>query len=288
VHHVRIACLLPAAALAALIVTPAHAIDRATCNNAFENAQKLRDAGKLVETRVQLHECARPECTIVRADCTRWEAELVDSLPSVVIHAHETTAGDVVDVRVSIDGVVVATELAGRPLDVDPGLHRFTFERASDKTVESQIMVVTGEKNRQLRVDLVPAAAALPTPSTPAPPPSGPPPAPPPASPSRPVPLSVWILGSIGAAGLASFAGWGIHGEVAYSGLEGSCGHDCSPSQVSPVKTDMAIADVSLLVGVLAVGTGAVLFLTRPTEGHSASALYFEPLGPGLALGGVF
>lgn len=285
--RVRLRYLVSPMALALLAVTPAYALDRAACNEAFESAQKLRDAGKLVETRKQLTLCGRPECTIVKADCVRWEAELVDAVPSVVVHAHDATAGDVVDVKVSIDGVVVATELNGRPIELDPGLHRFTFERAASRTVENQVMVATGEKNRQIKVDLTPVDAPPPGPA-PVPLVAPPPAPPPPPAVARPVPVSVWILGGIGVAGLASFAGWGIHGDVAYSNLQGSCGHDCSPSQVSPVKTDMAIADISLLVGVVAIGTSSVLLLTRPSVPKTTGSLYLTPLGSGLALGGSF
>jgi hypothetical protein len=284
--RVRLGYLLSAAGLVALTGSPAaYAIDRAACNDAFEAAQKLRDSGKLVETRKRLAECSRPECTIVRADCARWEAELVESVPSVVVHAHDEAAGDVVDVRVAIDGVVVATELNGRPIDVDPGIHHFTFERASSRPAETQVMIATGEKNRQLRIELQPLVT--PPPAVLPPPPDHSPDALP-SSTSRPVPTSVWILGGVTVVGLASFAGWGIRGEIDFSGLESSCGHSCQVSRVTPVKTEMAAADISLAIAVGAAVTGTVVYLARPSREKARGSLRLEPLGLGMAIRGTF
>jgi hypothetical protein len=282
---VRLGHLVSAACLVALTSSPAYAIDRAACNDAFEAAQKLRDSGKLVETRKRLAECSRPECTIVRADCARWEAELVEAVPSVVVHAHDEAAGDVVDVRVAIDGVVVATELNGRPIDIDPGVHHFTFERAGSRPAETQVMIATGEKNRQVRIELKPLVT--PPPAVLPPPPDHSRDALPPSA-LRPVPTSVWILGGVTVVGLASFAGWAIRGEVDFTGLENSCGHSCQPSRVTPVKTEMAAADISLAIAVAAAATGAVVYLARPSREKTRGSVHLSPLGLGMALGGTF
>jgi tetratricopeptide (TPR) repeat protein len=104
-------------------------------------------------------------------------------------------------------------------------------------------------------------------------------PAPPPAQPAepaprmeRPIPTAVYVLGGIGAAGLATFGTMAILGRSEQSELEGSCSPKCSPEQVRPMKTKFLIADIGLAVFAVSLGSAGYLVLTRPSVSAGSSA----------------
>ncbi|WP_437312016.1 hypothetical protein [Sorangium sp. So ce388] len=173
------------------------------CAAAYERAQGLRRDGKLIAAREALIACSQPTCPAAAvADCGPWLAEVEKSLPSVVIAAREAGGRERLDVRVLVDGRLLAAALDGKALPVDPGPHTFRYEPAGGPAVEERVLIREGEKNRAITVVLgAPPAGAPPSPRPPAaagasppavpsaPPPSASPPAaPPPAAPSAPPP----------------------------------------------------------------------------------------------------
>src|SRR4051794_8092328 len=89
--------------------TSARADDKTACLPAYEAGQKLRLDGRLNEARAQLIACAQSTCPLqVKTDCTQWLGEIEATLPSVVFAATDDHGNDVVDVRVWMDGVVLA------------------------------------------------------------------------------------------------------------------------------------------------------------------------------------
>jgi hypothetical protein len=89
-------------------------------------------------------------------------------------------------------------------------------------------------------------------------------PPPPPIEVRRPVPSSVFVLLGLGVVGVGGFATFAAIGLTKKDDLNGSCAPFCSESAVRLVKADFAVGDVALGVGVLSLGTAALLFLARP------------------------
>ncbi|WP_437663463.1 hypothetical protein [Sorangium sp. So ce1182] len=181
------------------------------CAAAYERAQGLRRDGKLIAAREALIACSQPTCPAAAvADCGPWLAEVEKSLPSVVIAARDAGGRERLDVRVLVDGRLLAAALDGKALPVDPGPHTFRYEPAGGPAVEERVLIREGEKNRAITVILgappggappsprpivAPAAPGAPRSAAPsAPPPGAPPPAaprpdaPPSAPPSAPPP----------------------------------------------------------------------------------------------------
>ncbi|WP_437627850.1 hypothetical protein [Sorangium sp. So ce1151] len=175
------------------------------CAAAYERAQGLRRDGKLIAAREALIACSQPTCPAAAvADCGPWLAEVEKSLPSVVIAARDAGGRERLDVRVFVDGRLLAAALDGKALPVDPGPHTFRYEPAGGPAVEERVLIREGEKNRAITVILgappggappsprpiaAPAAPGAPRSAAPsAPPPGAPPPAAPPpdAPPSAP------------------------------------------------------------------------------------------------------
>lgn len=226
------------------------------CIDAYEQAQRLMQGGKLRAARDKLLVCSRESCPKVsQNDCAAWLRDVARDMPSMVIVAQDAAGQDMADVRVSVDGEIVADRLDGRALPVDPGSHDLKLE-ARGRHVEQKLLLRAGEQNRRIVVqfpdDRPPSMVAGPkaatSPITPAEAPEG----------SRPIPASVWILGGVSAVALASFTVFAITGK----GQE-SCVPACTSSEVSDFRSSYLVADISLGIGVVAAGAALWIALTR-------------------------
>lgn len=250
--------------------TPAPAPEDAVtaCVKAAENAQTERSAHRLRRARERLLACAQVGCPmIVRSDCATWLAEVDQLMPSVVVTARDVRGIELIDVRVLVDGEVVATHLDGLAMPVDPGTHLFRFEAAGVTPLEQQILIREGEKGRALPITLMAPAAA-----------------PPPAKPSRRMPTATYILGGIGIAGMAGFTYFGIKGTLEAGDLGDTCGKTktCTESQVAAVRRELIVADISLAIGLVSLGSALYIYFTdKPPEPHAVKPTL--AVGPGVA-----
>jgi len=134
------------------------------CVSAFEAGQKSRGAGKLLSARTQFLTCAQESCPdAARRLCTTWLRELETQVPSVVVQAQNARGQDIADARVLLDGKLLATQLDGRPLSVDPGKHTLRVEPKGQPGVEQPLLVITGQQNRRVTVRVGPVEPSGPT-----------------------------------------------------------------------------------------------------------------------------
>lgn len=258
------------------------------CVEAYEAGQQLRNVGKLIESRERLLVCSNDECpTAVRGDCATWLNEVESNLPSVVVEAKLPSGRETPEVSVTVDGLVVARNLDGRALSVDPGVHTFRFESASAGRVEQQVIVRQGEKNRKIVVQFGNAAAAPPGA------PAAPPPAPgrevpkPAAGGSPLYPVLPLVLAGVGVVGAGAFVGFALSGKQLERDLRDTCAPECSDSQVNAVKQRFVYADIGLGVGAAAlVGAGVTYFLLRGDGSDASAARTRLHLAVGTAPGG--
>ncbi len=288
------------AVAAALALTGARARaepHKRACAAAYERAQGLRRDGKLLAAREALIACSQPTCPAAAvADCGPWLAEVEKSLPTVVIAARDAHGRERLDVRVLVDGRLLAAALDGKALPVDPGPHTFRYQPAWGPAVEERVLIREGEKNRALTLPLgapsagapasppppaapPPAAPAAPPTASPATPPTAPPAAPPPAKPA--IPGLVWASGAVGAAGLAVFAVAGALSLSAEADLRATCAPRCAADEVRAIRVQHAVADIGLGVGVVALGAAAWFYATRPAAASPPKAGAGAP-GPAL------
>jgi len=227
--------------------------DKASCLEAHEQAQKLRTENKLAAAKARLLICAADACpSLVKVDCTKWLPEVDRDQPTVIFRAKEGT-DDIDDVKVEIDGAVVAKSLDGKPIPVDPGAHKVKLLREGAAPIEQHLVIASGEKNRLVKV-----VFAAPKEE----------PEPPPAE-TGPGALP-WILAGVGAAGIAGFAILGVTTRSRISELRGSCAPNCDPGEESSLRTRLILADVSLVVGLASLGVATYFFL-QPTKTTSVA-----------------
>jgi hypothetical protein len=278
-----LACAVAGASTSARAQTDAVNDDEAhaVCRRAYEGSQLRRREHQLIEARGELRVCGAEACpAFLSVDCVQWLGQVEAGIPSLVFEA-STDAGAIFDVTARIDGAVVATELDGRPIEVDPGLHTVTFERPGRATQEQRIILREGEKNRLVVADWR-------TPKAPEAVGAG-------GRGERPVPRVVLVTAGIAALGFADFAVAAALGDSLKSDLEASgCSPFCPRDKVDALRARYVVADIGLSIGIADLAASAVLFFflrgdrgqTRawtpgPAPSPAAAAIVIEPTPSG-------
>jgi hypothetical protein len=247
--------------LAVVHGTPARTLAaQNACVASHIDAQRLRAAGKLVAAQEKLLSCGAEKCPdMLRQDCAGWLVEVERDLPSVIVSARDAEGHDLVEVRVLVDGASALERLDGKPIPLDPGVHRISAEHEGSAPVEAEIVASAGEKNRIVSLVFGSPKKAL-------------------ASPSHTV---AWALGGVGLAALGSFAFFAISGERQYRDLRSSCSPRCDTGDVHAVRTKFVVADVSLGIGIVSLGLAATMLLTTGARAEERAVLDLRPLAGG-------
>lgn len=217
------------------------------CLSSPVQGQELRQAGKLLAARGAFLICAQRDCPTEIVDaCARWRSEVESSLASVVFAAHGEDNHDLADVWVSIDrGEPVSVN--PRAIELDPGTHRFVFQRAGANDVVLERTLVQGEKNRIITIVVPDRAARIPP------------------VPTRRIPTASWIAGGIGLASLAVSGSFG--GLYLARRASDGCDTGCSATKRDDIARYGAVSNVALGVGLVAAGVATWFYLTgRSTD----------------------
>ncbi len=139
---------------------------KSECIEANAKGQDARRDHRFATARTLLTQCSQPSCpAMVRDDCTKRLDELERSQPTIVFSVTDAAGRDLVNVKVSVDGTVLADKVDGTALNVDPGARMFTFEAPGHPPFDQTIVIREGEKERNERVILGSAEAAPPAPT---------------------------------------------------------------------------------------------------------------------------
>jgi hypothetical protein len=231
------------------------------CLDATEDGQKLRDGGAYLRARERFIACAAEQCPgEVRKSCVGW-LENLDKLVPTVVFAASAHGADVTDVRVTIDGSTVIERIDGKPVSLDPGEHRFHFERAGEAPVDQTVVLRAGERERAIGVRFGPEPPPAPAvlPSAPA------------ATPVQPAGGggAFYALSAFGVASVLAGAVLDISGYVFLQ----QCGSDSTCSREhehAEVEWRFVAGDLLLAAGV-ASGVGAWLLRPRDTTGAAGA-----------------
>jgi len=246
---------------ATLVATSALADDKAACLDAAAKGQRLRATHKLVEAREELRVCALATCpAVVQSDCANWLDSVERTLPTVVVTAKDGTGLDLVDVRVSVDGALLAPRIDGLAVPMNAGLHVFHFESSGRPALDRDVLVKEGEKNQEVGVVLGPSVAAPSSTASSAEVSGGP-------SGSGWGESIGWGIGGVGVVGLLVGAVAGLVA-VADKGSAHCDAHDvCDRGSVDAIKNAALVSDVGWVAGgVLLVGGAGLLLFAHETR----------------------
>ncbi len=221
------------------------------CIDAYEGGQEARVSGALLDARERFSECTSPACpAFVRSDCTRFLGEVEAEIPSVSFDV--MSEGHHLEVvRISSGSRVIAERTDTSPLELDPGSYRLRFEAAGTRSITKPFVLVRGEKERRIRVELSPPPRPVPVVAERR--------APDKAATAGPAP---YIVLGVGALGLTSFVALGVVGRAEESRLARTCAPSCSEASLRSLKTKYLLADGSLAVGVTGILFGGYLLFT--------------------------
>jgi hypothetical protein len=133
----------------------------ADCIAASEASIREGNAHRLRAARSQLLVCAASTCPAdIRKECLRRVDEVNKEIPTIIFETKDGSGKELIDVRVKMDGEILAERLEGTALSIDPGQHTFTFEPAGRAPLQAKLVIHEGEKDR--REPLVVPAAPVP------------------------------------------------------------------------------------------------------------------------------
>lgn len=272
-----------AAGLAAVCAAAggARAAASEACVKSYERAQEHRLEGRLRAAQQQLLECAQVACpSFIRNDCTRWLAEVQAAQPTVVFVARRE-GRDLDAVTVTCNQQAVTARLDGRAIAVDPGKQSCRFEAVGAAPATVSLLVIEGQKNRIVEVDLQAQAAAPPVVVTR------------PVSEARDGPGGVprvvpLLLAGVGVAGVAGFVALGLSGLGEERRLRDECAPMCPSDDVDSVRLRYRLADVSLGIGLLSAAAAGFLYWQSRDDHPVDVALTVGPRSGALLLGSSF
>ena len=147
-------------AMLALAASPAlaqvgHLRDEGACVATLKDAKAREQEGALQASRVLLRQCAQNPCSaFVRQQCANRNTKLELDTPSVVLLVTDAAGGSRTDVQVKVDGEPFASQLDGRAIPIDPGMHDFSFIADGRVFATQKILIVQGQRNRFITANI--------------------------------------------------------------------------------------------------------------------------------------
>lgn len=233
------------------------------CVSAYDETQSFRQKGALRSAREKALACSQEACpAIVKKDCAQWLGEIDAALPSVSFAVKDAAGQDTTAARVFVDDQILAERLSAAAVPVDPGERTFRVEIDGKPPLERKVVVREGEKGRVLDFSFADPTAPGPT-------------EPPAHKDGAGIPLASWILGGVGVVGVGLFATFGAIGLSEKGDAEdpgSGCAPNCTDDEVSSIRGKFLVADISLGVGVAALGAAVIVAFVADGGGGQSSA----------------
>jgi hypothetical protein len=308
--HVKLrrAGVTAAVVWAVLLAAPAAVAagpDAAACKAARQSARVLRADKQLRDARQPLSICVAVTCPAdVRKECGRLAAEVEEAIPTIIFTAKDASDQEVKAVEVNMDGQPLADRLDGSALEVDLGVHEFTFTADGWAPVTRKLDIGSGEKRRLERVVMTRANGDMPAAVAVAPAPTPEVPSAPPGPTGKPNTVAL-VAGGLGFAGVAGVILGSVYGMLALSWKDQQK-NDCANAALCPshaaalgdhssALSDGTISTVAFVAGgVFLAGAAGYYFGVGGTPSSSATTtgVLIAPSlvhgGSGVAVEGAF
>jgi hypothetical protein len=129
--------------------------DDQTCAATYEDAQQRESSAHLLQARELLQKCAKARCgRLLQQTCTTKLTRIESDIPSVVPIVTDEGGAPRVNVQVTMDGEPLTAQIDGRAVSVDPGVHEFTFSTSEGVVATRKVLVAQGHRNRPIAVSL--------------------------------------------------------------------------------------------------------------------------------------
>jgi hypothetical protein len=146
-----LACVLSRGATARAGIGPL--ADARDCAPTMREAQEQEEAAHLLAARDLYLRCASVPCAMtVRAQCNSKSSQIETELPSFVPVISDKSGRLHVLVELKVDGKLRTSRLDGHAISVDPGTHQVTFGTDDGIFASKELLVQAGERNRVVAV----------------------------------------------------------------------------------------------------------------------------------------
>jgi hypothetical protein len=123
------------------------------CTAAFQRAVALEGETKLIQARKEISACVKSRCsTAIKRKCLVRYTRLRKNIPSVIPEVRNGNGSLVRDVEVTMDGEMLTPYTDGRALQINPGLHEFSFSDEQGVIDKKSIEIAPGQQNRRIVV----------------------------------------------------------------------------------------------------------------------------------------
>jgi hypothetical protein len=140
---------------------PRPSADARACQVAYEGGQQKEQLGRLVEASQLFAQCAEESCgAAMWQNCIVRGTRISTALPSVVPLVVDENGAPRTDVQVRMDGQVIASQISGRAIPIDPGTHEFSFSTSAGVFASQKLTIGKGERNHALAVSYPSGAQA--------------------------------------------------------------------------------------------------------------------------------
>lgn len=219
------------------------------CIAAHESGQEKRLAGRLLDARKALSQCAAKQCPReIATQCTQWLMELRGEIPSVVLVVRDQQGRDRSDARVLLDGKDLGRGWVGASLEVDPGKHELRVEYGKGASVDRDFVATPGERRRRVTVKVPGLALGRRAPEKPL---------------ASDQPYLGYALLGVGAVALGASAVLWLSAKSDLDGFKEDCSPACDPADVDAAERKALFSDIALAVGVVSAASGSYLVISH-------------------------
>ena len=216
------------------------------CLQSYESTQRLRRDGDLIGAHEHALVCAHTSCaTVLSRDCVRWLGELEAGQPTVTLKFAEGVDSNELS-SLSLNGTAWPLPWDGRSVAVNPGQAQVDFTWHGQQPQHISLLISEGVKDQPIFLG---TQMAMPNE---------------PSAPKQTPSSWRWAVAGTSAAGLATFATFGVLGLLYKQDLK-SCAPTCTADKRDRLNRDFMIADVGLGVG-LAFGALAAWLWWPPSH----------------------
>jgi len=265
---------------AASTESTAHDDEVATCLESHAKSQTEWDED-LLGARQLLRQCTKDVCPQpVRRDCLTWLEQVEISIPTVMVYAVLGADASFPD-ELWIDGDPVPVTEVGRPIELNPGKHRFRARKivgGEAVEAETEVLILSSARQQPVRVELRTASSSSESQTQGADPQrtgatrSGGQ-----GADRRNLRIAGYTMLGLTAALGAVALGTGITGIQAHSDAMTTCAPYCDDDLARSVQTRLLVADITTAVAAATLVTSVVLLVVgrKKRKGSRDLALRF-------------
>jgi hypothetical protein len=125
----------------------------AACVEAFKRALELEKEEQFIPARKVLYDCAHAKCgALIKRKCNVRYFVVKRATPSVIPTATDENGDRMTDVEVTMDGQLLTPYTDGKAIEVNPGVHEFSFSDEKGIIAKKNVEIAPGQKNLRVAV----------------------------------------------------------------------------------------------------------------------------------------